>query len=145
MHDGPVLFFWHGSVWMTQHWVGCVCTNFKRNWLRFVSKYHSNTRLYSCVCLCLATCVALVTWLFIFVVCPLQAAIKTARRREKQYAAERHVMHRGVQYGVLKQTNRPRFGHLCWQNITHTFDSVCGRDGMKYGTPESLREKHTGQ
>lgn len=50
---------------------------------------------------------------------PLQAAIKTGRQREKRYEAERHVKHQGVQYGVLRQTNRPRLRHLGWQNITH--------------------------
>lgn len=46
-------------VRMTQHWVGWVCVKFGWNWLRFGSKYYSNTWFYVSVCVCFATCVAL--------------------------------------------------------------------------------------
>lgn len=48
---------------------------------------------------------------------PLQAAIKTGRQR-KRYEGVRRVKHLRVQYAVLRQTNRLRFRHLGWQNIT---------------------------
>ena len=77
-------------VRMTQHWVGWVCAEFGWNWLRFGSKYYSNTWFYMSVCLCFATCVTLVTGLFIFVVCPCRLLLRQAGT-EKNSMRQRDV------------------------------------------------------
>lgn len=77
-----------------------MCAEFGWNWLWFGSKHYSNTRLYMSMCLCLVTSFSLVTGLFIPVVCPLQAAIKTDKQREKQYEPERDGKHWVVECGV---------------------------------------------
>lgn len=88
---------------------------------------------YMSVCLCLATCVTLVTGLFISVVCPRR--LKTGRQSEKKtLEAESHV--KQVLCGVLRQTNTPRVGHLVGRSFAHRqweLKSVCGRHGTNRG------------
>lgn len=131
---------------MTRHWVGWVCAEVGWNWLWFGSKYYSNTWFYMSVCLCFATCVTLVTGLFIFVVCPCRLLLRQAGREKKQNETERHVKRWGVQCGALRQTNRPRLRHLGWQNITHihTGNWTLFVAEMVWNRAECLKENHTG-
>lgn len=122
-------------VRMTQHWVGySLCAEFGWNLLRFGSKHYSNTWFYMSVCLCFATCVTLVSGLFIFVVCPCR--LKTGWQSERKTLWGRETCKASSIRGINtdKQAKDQTSGRQKYHTHRHwELKSVCGRDGMNQG------------